>query len=68
MKALVRRVAQSVPLAIDEVDVSTDPELERLYGLEVPVLVVEGKKAAKYRITEDSLRRLLAGRRDDAGG
>ena len=65
MKAVVRRVAESIPLKpvnVVEIDISTDPELEALYGLEIPVLMVEGKKAAKYRIEEAYLMRLLAGR------
>jgi thiol-disulfide isomerase/thioredoxin len=65
MKAVVRRVAESIPLKpvnVVEIDISTDPELEALYGLEIPVLLVEGKKAAKYRIEEAYLLRLLAGR------
>jgi glutaredoxin len=62
MKAIVQRVALSTPLAIEEVDISTDAELERLYGLEIPVLFVAGKKVAKYRVTEADLRRVLTGR------
>lgn len=66
MKAVVARVAQTVPLSLDEVDISTDPELEARYGLEIPVLLVEGSKAAKYRITEEALRQVLAGRAGEA--
>ena len=62
MKALVKRVALSTPLQLEEVDISTSAELEALYGLEIPVLFVAGKKAAKYRIGEEELRRVLAGR------
>ena len=64
MKALVERVAQaSAPRpAVDVVDISSDPELEARYGVEIPVLVVNGKKAAKYRVTEDELLRILEGR------
>ena len=65
MKAVVARLARSMPLTVEEVDISTDPELERLYGLEIPVLLVDGKKAAKYRVTEEELRRLLTGRAGD---
>ena len=67
MKVVVQRVAASVPLTIEEVDVSSDPELERLYGLEIPVLFVAGKKVAKYRVNEGDLRRILAGRAGEAG-
>jgi Glutaredoxin-like domain (DUF836) len=62
MKALVKRVALSTPLQLEEVDISTSAELEALYGLEIPVLFVAGKKAAKYRIGEEELRKVLAGR------
>jgi len=63
MKAVVERVARtSTPVpTIEIIDISSDPELEALYGLEIPVLLVNGKKAAKYRVTEDSLRRMLSG-------
>ena len=62
MKAVVETVARSIPLSLEEVDISTDAALEARYGLEIPVLVVDGRKAAKYRIGEGELRRLLAGR------
>jgi glutaredoxin len=62
MKAVVKIVARSVPLNLEEIDISTDPALEARYGLEIPVLLVEGKKAAKYRIGEGELVKLLAGR------
>ena len=59
MKAVVRRVAVSIPLSLDEVDISGDAELERLYGVEIPVLMIDGKKVAKYRIGESELMRVL---------
>jgi len=62
MKAVVETVARSIPLSLEEVDISTDASLEARYGLEIPVLLVDGQKAAKYRIGEGELRKLLAGR------
>jgi hypothetical protein len=62
MKAVVDRVARSIPSTIEIVDISGDPDLETRYGLEIPVLLVDGKKAAKYRVTEDELRRILLAR------
>jgi glutaredoxin len=62
MKAVVTRVARTIPLTLREIDISTDAALLAEYGLEIPVLLVEGKKAAKYRIGEEELRKLLAGR------
>jgi glutaredoxin len=64
MKATIQRVARSSPdpFAIEEIDISSDPELERRYGEEIPVLLIEGRKAAKYRITEGELTRILLSR------
>jgi hypothetical protein len=64
MKAIVQRIAGAAepPIAIDEIDISTDAALEARYGLEIPVLLVDGKKAAKYRITDEELMRLLQSR------
>ena len=67
MKAVVERVGRSVAIALEEVDISTDPALEARYGVEIPVLLVEGRKAAKYRVTEDELRRILDARAGEAG-
>ncbi|PYR31533.1 MAG: hypothetical protein DMF90_25440 [Acidobacteria bacterium] len=47
MRAVVLRLAESFP---------------RRYGLEIPVLVIDGRKAAKYRVTEGALRRMLVSR------
>ena len=62
MKAVVDLVARWVPFTIDIIDVSNDPRLEARYGLEIPVLLINGSKAAKYRLTEDELRRMLKAR------
>lgn len=59
MKALLERVSRRTTLAVEEVDISTDAELERAYGTEIPVLKIAGRKAAKYRITEAELLRKL---------
>lgn len=65
MKAVIDRVAVSVPLTLTVVDISTDAGLEARYGLEIPVLLVNGGRAAKYRVTEGELRRILEGRAGD---
>ena len=67
MKDVVQRVAQSIPLQLEEVDISQSRDLEEKYGLEIPVLLVNGKKAAKYRVGEEELRRILAGRAGEPG-
>jgi glutaredoxin len=62
MKAVIARVARGVPLELEEIDISGDADLEARYGLEIPVLMIEGRKAAKYRIAEEELGRLIAAR------
>jgi glutaredoxin len=42
-----------------EVNIDEDPELQRLYWDQIPVVFVDGCKSFKYRMTErDFLRRL----------
>jgi hypothetical protein len=62
MKAVVRRAARRVPIIIEDVDISGDAELEARYGLEIPVLLVDGLKAAKYRMGEEELLRVVEAR------
>ena len=59
MKALLERVSRRTTLTVEEVDISADAELERVYGMEIPVLMIAGRKAAKHRITEAELLRKL---------
>ena len=59
MKDLVRKVSQTIPLTLEDIDIYGDDELEARYGLEIPVLFVEGKRVAHARINEDALVRIL---------
>jgi len=64
MKSVVVQVirSQRQPCTVEEVDVSTDADLEARYGMEVPVLVIDGRKVAKYRINAGELARVLQSR------
>lgn len=62
MKEVVMRVAARVPVVLEEVNIAEDPQLEALYGQEIPILFVEGRKVAKYRIDEIGLLRSLRDR------
>jgi thiol-disulfide isomerase/thioredoxin len=76
MKAVIARVVgeQAVDITLEEVDISTDADLESRYGTEIPVLLMNGRKVAKYRVTEGELTRMLndragwAGKAGKAGG
>jgi hypothetical protein len=61
MKVIVERVVRDThaQARIEEIDIAKDADLEARYGTEIPVLLVNGKKAAKYRVTEEELRRRL---------
>lgn len=45
-----------------EIDIDADPELQRKYNDEVPVVFIDGRKAFKYRMDPAQFRRTLAGR------
>lgn len=59
MKAVIREVAGGIPLALEEIDVDSSPELAEEYGAEVPVLVINGRKAFKYRVAAGELAQRL---------
>ena len=66
MKAVISRAIAGRPgIAIEEIDISTNRELLEQYGLEIPVLMIDGRKAAKYRVSEDGLRRMIEGRDEE---
>ena len=49
------------PLAV--VDVDSDPQLQRRYGLDVPVLLLDGSVVCRHRLDLNELTRLLGGQR-----
>ncbi len=63
MKSTVRRVLSTrtaePTISVEEIDISVDPALLDRYGLEIPVLLIDGKKAAKYRVSEQELTQML---------
>ena len=68
MKSLVHRVVTQRAdhtISIDEIDISTDLGLLDRYGLEVPVLMIDGTKVAKYRVSEEALRGMLDARQGE---
>ncbi len=53
------RARHPFDLVVIDVDTEATPEKLAAYDLEVPVLEIEGRKVAKYRIEEARLIRLL---------
>jgi hypothetical protein len=59
MMSIVHRViaqAGGIAATVSEVDISLDSELAAVYAEQIPVLFVNGRKAFKYRLTEEALR------------
>jgi glutaredoxin len=63
MKGIVRPIARELGCSLQDVDISGDADLEARFGQEIPVLLVNGRKAFKYRLTERELRRRLGSER-----
>jgi predicted thioredoxin/glutaredoxin len=62
MAAQLEALGRTIPLPpIDIVDVDADPELLRRYGLNVPVLLLDGSVVCRHRLDSDELQRLLRG-------
>jgi hypothetical protein len=52
-------VRAEVPFALDEVDITGDPELEPRYREWLPVVEIDGERAFVYHVPPDALRRRL---------
>ena len=59
-KGVLEDVRREHPFELTIVDVDTDAELADRYGGEVPVVVVDGRKAFKFRVDPAALRALLS--------
>jgi glutaredoxin len=62
-KDALLRVQARHPFELIERDIDKDPALRALYNTEVPVILVDGRKLAKYRLDEAALIRRLQGAR-----
>ncbi len=60
MVAALEALGRKVPLPpVTVVDVDADPELLRRYGLNVPVLLLDGTVVCKHHLDAEELIRLL---------
>jgi hypothetical protein len=59
MRDVAGPVLAGLDVQLVEVDVGEDPELERRYLLEIPVLLLGEAEIARHRTTADELRRRL---------
>ncbi len=59
LKETLLRVRRRQAFEFREVDVSRDPALERRYGQDIPVLLIDGVETVRHRIDEADLVRRL---------
>jgi glutaredoxin len=60
-RAVVAAVCAELDAGWTEVDITTDPDLERRYGEEIPVTLVDGEQHDFWRVDASRLRRALTG-------
>jgi hypothetical protein len=60
-RAVILAERDRTPFAFEERYIDGDDDLEREYGLRVPVVEVDGVERFEYTVDADRLRELLAG-------
>jgi glutaredoxin len=58
-KSEIARAGGRDAYTFEEVNILSDPELQRRYGTEIPVVLIEGTHAFKYTLTAADFRRAL---------
>jgi len=53
---VIERVRVDMPFELDVVDIGGDPELERRYRLDIPVVEIDGERAFTYFVQANALR------------
>ena len=59
MEIVIDEVLPRFQAQLDRIEIDGDAALEAQFGIEVPVLFVNGRKAFKYRCTPRELRKRL---------
>ena len=54
-KEVIDRVRLRFPFAIRVINIETDPDLEKTYREQIPVVFINGNKAFKYHVDEREL-------------
>ncbi|MCE2539055.1 MAG: glutaredoxin family protein [Acidobacteria bacterium] len=59
MKSVVDAIARNEPVTLRQVDITGNGDLERRFGVEIPVLVHDGEVIARVRTTRAALLKSL---------
>jgi 4a-hydroxytetrahydrobiopterin dehydratase len=65
-KRVVDRIARRTGTTVTTIDIDADPELQRRYNDDVPVIAIDGHDAFRHRVTEAELLSGLNERRSEA--
>jgi len=60
MKTIITRLRERRVFVLTEIDISAELSLERCYGHDIPVLLLDGVEIARHRIHEHDLWKRLA--------
>jgi glutaredoxin len=60
-REVIARVCADLGTSYEEIDVTTDPDLQRAYGEQIPVTLVDGARHDFWRVDERRLRTALGG-------
>lgn len=59
VKATLAKVRRDLPFELREIDIESSPELYATYAERIPLVLVNGRIAFKFRVEEVALRRRL---------
>ena len=60
-RAVIEAERARTPFAFDEIDIETDDELVKEYGIRIPVVVIDGVERFEIAVDAGELSRLVAG-------
>jgi len=59
METTIKKISGKTSVDLEIVDISNNATLETQYGQEIPVLFINGRQVAKYKISEQELQEAL---------
>lgn len=64
VKAVLLKVRPDIPFDLREIDIESTPDLYATYAERIPLVLVNGRIAFKFRVDEAALRRRLERERE----
>ena len=60
-KETLQRLQAQLDFELQFINIETDPALEAQYGTDIPVVLINGTRAFKYRVNEIEFERMING-------